>query len=208
MAADLAAVIALTKQQLGKKYVFGTAGPGTFDCSGLTQYVYKPQGINLPHYAADQAKLGAAVSPGDIQPGDLVFSNWGDGPNSHVGIAVSKDQIIDAPHTGAVVRYDSLSSGYMSHVTAIRRMAGGGSGLGDLGSAVDKATGAIADATGLTAIGDAIKAAGAPLLSVGKLSDQLFKVFMPSNFIRLVSGIAGAILVFWGIWLLARDIRK
>ena len=205
---DIAAVIALTKQQLGKKYVFGTAGPGTFDCSGLTQYVYKPQGINLPHHAQDQAKLGKAVSPGDIQPGDLVFSDWGDGPNSHVGIAVSKDEIINAPHTGAVVRYQNLTAGYMSHVTAIRRMAGGGSGLGDLGDAVDKATGALADATGLTAIGDAIKTAAAPLLSVGKLSDQLFKVFMPSNFIRLVSGIAGAILVFWGIALLARDVRK
>lgn len=208
MALDIAAVIGLTKQQLGKRYVFGTAGPGTFDCSGLTQYVYKPQGINLPHHAADQAKLGKPVSPGDIQPGDLVFSNWGDGPNSHVGIAVSKNQIIDAPHTGAVVRYDNLSDGYMSHVTAIRRMGPGGSGLGDLGDAVDKATGAIADATGLGAISEAIKGVGAPLLSVGKLSDQLFKVFMPSNFIRLVSGIAGAILIFWGIALLARDIRK
>lgn len=198
----MAGLIELLKKQLGKPYVFGSSGPGQFDCSGLTQYVYKAYGINLPHHAADQAKMGTAVSTGDIQPGDLVFSNWGDGPNSHVGIAVSKNQIIDAPHTGAVVRYDTLSPSYLSHVTAVRRLAGGGSGI-----SVGGVGGAIADATGLTAIGDAIKTAAAPIASVGKLSDQLFKIFMPSTFIRVVAGLAGGLLLLWGVFLLAREAR-
>jgi hypothetical protein len=203
MAVDVPGLIGLLKQQLGKPYVFGSAGPGQFDCSGLTQYVYKPYGINLPHHAADQAKLGTAVTATDIQPGDLVFSDWGDGPNSHVGIAVSGQQIIDAPHTGAVVRYDTLSPSYLRHVTAIRRMsgaAGGGVSLGGVG-------GAIADATGLGAIADAIRTAAAPIVSVGKLSDQAFKIFMPSTFLRVVAGIAGGLLLLWGVFLLAREVR-
>lgn len=202
MAIDVSKLLGLTQEQLGKKYVFGSAGPSTFDCSGLVQYVFKAFGVSLPHHAEDQAKLGTPVATGDIQAGDLVFSDWGDGPNSHVGIAVSKTQIIDAPHTGAVVRYDTLSSGYLAHVTAVRRVGGLSGSAGGIGSAAAAVTGGAFDA-----VGNAIKTAAAPLVSVGKLTDQLYKVFMPSNVIRIVSGIAGAILIFWGVVLLAREAR-
>jgi cell wall-associated NlpC family hydrolase len=78
--------------QLGKRYVFGAAGPDAFDCSGLTMAAYRQIGITLPHYSVAQARLGWAVGRDDIQPGDLLFFRGGQAPAvnlGHVTIAVS-----------------------------------------------------------------------------------------------------------------------
>jgi hypothetical protein len=117
-------IIADAEKELGKPYVYGAAGPNQFDCSGLVRFVFLKHGISLPHKASIQATKGKSVSTSDIQPGDLVFSNWGDGTNSHVGIAVSSTRIIAAPHAGAPVRYATLNSTYLAHVTAVRRITG------------------------------------------------------------------------------------
>jgi hypothetical protein len=204
MAVNVTKLLADAARQLGKKYVFGSAGPNTFDCSGLTQWVFKQQGVSLPHHAADQAKMGVAVDKHQIQAGDMVFSNWGDGANSHVGIATGPHTIINAPHTGAVVRYQELSASYLSHVTAVRRIGNptGGSAAGGIVTTVT--TGATDVFGGLTT---AIKDAGAPLVAIGKVSDGIMKIFMPSNFIRVVSGLFGFIFIAWGILLLAREVR-
>lgn len=194
------------KKELGKKYVFGAAGPSTFDCSGLVMYVFKQFGVNLPHHAEDQAKYGTAVSKSDIQPGDLVFSNWGDGPNSHVGIAVDKGKIIDAPHTGSVVRYDTLSSGYLDHVTAVRRMSGvtgttAPSSSGSSGGII----GAVTDPFGT--VEKAIDTATAPLKEVGKVADWIYKLSLPTTMMRMASGFFGFIFLCWGVVLLAKEVR-
>ena len=110
------------KQQLGKPYVWAAEGPNSYDCSGLVQAAFKRYGVNLPRVSVDQATTGQAVSKSDIRPGDLVFSNWGRGKNTHVGIAVSSTQIINAPKPGSTVKYQNLTSGYLSHVTAVRRL--------------------------------------------------------------------------------------
>jgi NlpC/P60 family len=201
MAVSVSKLLSDAAKHLGKKYVFGAAGPNAFDCSGLTQYVFKQQGVNLPHHAEDQAKMGMAVSKNDIQPGDLVFSNWGDGPNSHVGIATGPHTIINAPHTGAVVRYQNLTSSYLAHVTAVRRISNdGGTGV------VGVVTGAVGDAFG--GLTSAIKDAAAPLVAIGEVSDGIMKLFMPSNFIRLVSGAFGFVFIAWGVLLLAKEVRN
>lgn len=117
-------IVKAAATHLGKPYVWGAEGPNAFDCSGLVVAAFKAYGISLPHKAEQQAKLGTAVSKDDIQPGDLVFSNWGDGTNSHVGIATSSGQIIVARHKHTNVQYQTLNAGYLSHVTAIRRIKG------------------------------------------------------------------------------------
>jgi peptidoglycan DL-endopeptidase CwlO len=98
--------------QLGKPYVFGGAGPNSFDCSGLTMMAYKQIGINLSHYVPTQYSATRRIAKADIQPGDLVFfSN-----NDHVGMAVGNGKFIEAPHTGDVVKIASLSDAYYSSV--------------------------------------------------------------------------------------------
>jgi hypothetical protein len=211
VAIDMEKLLDRARDQLGKKYVFGTAGPNTFDCSGLVQYVYKPFGVNLPHHAASQAKLGKEVSKSDIQPGDLVFSDWGTGrPYSHVGIAVSKNRIINAPHSGAVVRYATLNDNYLSHVTAVRRVGDvtgtPGPDLGTVGGVIGGVAGGAV--TALDSITGAISSGLAPLSGVSKLADQVFKIFMPSNFLRVAAGLAGALLLMFGIYLLAKEARS
>jgi cell wall-associated NlpC family hydrolase len=89
---------------LGVPYVWGGASPSGFDCSGLVMYVYAQLGISLPHYTV--AQWNASVPVSSPEPGDLVFFNG----LGHVGIYIGGGQFVNAPHTGSVVRIDSLSS--------------------------------------------------------------------------------------------------
>jgi cell wall-associated NlpC family hydrolase len=111
--------VAIAKRYLGIPYVWGGSTPtGGFDCSGLVMYVYRQLGITLDHYAAWQFLEGRRVSTGDLQPGDLVFFEpKADGPG-HVGIYVGAGKMINAPHTGDVVRIASIQgrSGYVGAV--------------------------------------------------------------------------------------------
>src|SRR3569833_2800210 len=98
--------------QLGKPYVFGGAGPSSFDCSGLTMMAYKQIGINLSHYEHNQCSASRRVAKADLQPGDLVFFNH----NDHMGMYVGNGKFIQAPHTGDVVKISSLCDAYYSSV--------------------------------------------------------------------------------------------
>jgi len=111
-----AAVVRAAMSRLGAPYVWGASGPSAFDCSGLVVWAFAQVGISLPHYSYDLMNGGRAVSPSDLQPGDLVFFYGG----SHVGIAISGTQFIHAPHTGTVVQVSSLG-GYGGGLTAARR---------------------------------------------------------------------------------------
>ena len=107
-------VVATALQYLGVPYQWGGASPTTgFDCSGLVQYVFAQLHVPLVHFAAAQwhAPDSVWVAPNHLQPGDLVFFVGSDGTRKapgHVGIYVDDGYIIDAPHTGTLVRFDSL----------------------------------------------------------------------------------------------------
>ena len=105
-------VVGIAQRYLGVPYVWGGASPSGFDCSGLTMYCYAQIGIGLSHGATDQQRASHPVSLGALQPGDLVF--FGSAAYSHhVGIYVGGGSMIDAPHTGAVVRYDSIAGAWI-----------------------------------------------------------------------------------------------
>jgi cell wall-associated NlpC family hydrolase len=96
--------------EIGKPYVWAAAGPDSFDCSGLTQYVWGKAGVYLGHYTGDQWNEGVHVSQSQLEPGDLVFFAYNTSdPSSihHVGIYVGGGNMIDAPYTGVDVRIDS-----------------------------------------------------------------------------------------------------
>jgi cell wall-associated NlpC family hydrolase len=104
-AAGASKAVATAEAQLGKPYQWGGAGPDSFDCSGLTMYSWAAAGVSLAHSAATQYDETAHVPIADLQPGDLVFFG---SPPYHVGMFVGGGQMIDAPHTGASVEYDSM----------------------------------------------------------------------------------------------------
>lgn len=97
-----ATVLAVAAAQTGKWYRFGAAGPDYFDCSGLTQYVFKKVGIWLPHKANSQLSYGRAVSRSSARAGDLVFFLDG-GYAYHVGIYAGNGYMYDAPYAGKQV---------------------------------------------------------------------------------------------------------
>lgn len=99
--------------QLGKPYVWGAAGPGSFDCSGLTLYAWAAAGVSLPHSSRMQFSSGRHVSRANLQPGDLVFFG---SPISHVGMYVGNGEMIHAPTTGDHVRIAALLSDYSGAV--------------------------------------------------------------------------------------------
>ena len=89
---------AITKE--GDPYVWGAAGPGEFDCSGLVEWAYAQEGIALPHYTGSLWNSGMHVARSDLEPGDLVFF-FAD--ISHVGIYIGDGMMIDAPDFGETV---------------------------------------------------------------------------------------------------------
>ncbi|MBU3181002.1 C40 family peptidase [Clostridium psychrophilum] len=103
-------VLAYASKFLGIPYVWGGTTPsGGFDCSGFTKYVFARFGINLPRVSEDQQNVGTLISRSDLQPGDLVFFGT---PAHHVGIYVGNGKMINAPHTGAVIRIQNLNSDF------------------------------------------------------------------------------------------------
>ena len=94
------AIVNLAKAQIGKPYVWGAEGPGSFDCSGLTYYVYGQNGVKLPRVSRDQYSAGTSVSSSNLQPGDLMFSSTdGSGNITHVSIYVGNGEMIHCSKT-------------------------------------------------------------------------------------------------------------
>ncbi|MGA2836189.1 MAG: NlpC/P60 family protein [Acidimicrobiales bacterium] len=104
--------LSFAAEQLGTPYVWGGTGPDGFDCSGLAQAAYGAAGVRLPRVAQDQYDAGPAVPDGaTVLPGDLVFFGTGPTGVDHVGIYVGSGLMVDAPHTGAVVRVEPAEWG-------------------------------------------------------------------------------------------------
>jgi cell wall-associated NlpC family hydrolase len=118
-AAQIAVQVA--QAQLGKPYVWGAAGPDSFDCSGLTMFAYAQAGISLPHYTGAQWNQGRHVSQSELQPGDLIFFGQDLG---HVGMYLGNGNFIHAPHTGDVVKISALSGYYQSEYAGAIRLVG------------------------------------------------------------------------------------
>lgn len=105
-------LIACAEQQIGKDYVYGTAGPKTFDCSGLVYYCYKEAlGMTIARSSSEQYKTCKKIKKSEALMGDLVFfSNTKSVDNiTHVGLYIGNDMMIEAPSKGKQVRKFSIS---------------------------------------------------------------------------------------------------
>jgi peptidoglycan DL-endopeptidase CwlO len=100
--------IAFAYGQLGKPYLWGGTGPGSYDCSGLVEAAWASAGIAIPRTTYDQWATLPHVPLSNLQPGDLLFFDG----IGHVSIYVGGNMFIDAPRTGEFVQKVSLSSGW------------------------------------------------------------------------------------------------
>lgn len=112
--------LAFARAQIGKPYVWGATGPGSYDCSGLTQAAWKAAGVTLPRTTYDQVNAGTTVPVSQAQPGDLVFF-YDD--LSHVGLYIGNGMMIHAPKPGAYVREESIFYDGESSIHSVVRPA-------------------------------------------------------------------------------------
>lgn len=87
-----------------------------FDCSGLMMYAFAGVGVYLPHYSGYQYNSGRKVPLAQMAPGDMIF--WGPGGGTHVALYLGGGMMVEAPHSGAVVRISPVRyGGIMPYVT-------------------------------------------------------------------------------------------
>ena len=99
--------------QVGKEYVYGGAGPDTFDCSGLVQYAFALSGVQLPRSTQQQHDTGKKIDFDNARPGDLLFykfSNWFG--VDHVAIYVGDGHAVHAPANGRQVIVTDVTGAY------------------------------------------------------------------------------------------------
>ncbi len=129
-AAQLTTALRAAESRRGLPYVWGAAGPASFDCSGLVQWSFAQAGISMPRVAADQARAGQAIPVSQLQPGDLLFYHTDPtdpGYISHVAIYLGNGWMIQAPQPGMDVQVvpASLGSQFAGAIRVYPRIASG-----------------------------------------------------------------------------------
>ena len=107
------AVIEEAEKYLRIPYLWGGESPTGFDCSGLMQYVFNSQGINIPRTSQEQQSAATSINMSEIKPGDLIFNRASDA--THVGMYIGNDMYIQAPHTGDFIKISKLSTSNMKY---------------------------------------------------------------------------------------------
>jgi cell wall-associated NlpC family hydrolase len=102
--------VSAARSQIGKPYVYGAAGPDSYDCSGLTMWAWAHGGVSLSHSSSAQYSETTHVSGSQMQPGDLLFY-YSD--IHHVAMYSGGGMMIEAPHTGSNVREVPVRDGYI-----------------------------------------------------------------------------------------------
>jgi cell wall-associated NlpC family hydrolase len=105
-------IASYVKRFIGVPYRYGGTSPSGFDCSGLTQYVYKHFHKSIPRTADAQFHAFKRISKAHAKPGDLVFFHESSDPGSyvyHVGVYEGGTNMVDSPHTGSRVGLRSFS---------------------------------------------------------------------------------------------------
>ncbi|MFH8475138.1 NlpC/P60 family protein [Streptomyces sp. NPDC018000] len=101
-----AAALSAAATQVGKPYQRGGTGPGSFDCSGLTQWAYAQANVSISRVTYTQVNDGVRIGRSALKPGDLVFFN----NTQHVGLYAGNNTVLHAPYPGTVVRYESMNT--------------------------------------------------------------------------------------------------
>ncbi len=109
------AAVDFAMAQVGKPYVYGSGGPNSYDCSGLTSAAWRAGGIALPHNAAAQYGYGTHIAESALQPGDLLFFYH---PISHVTIYIGNGLMVSAPTSGESVKIITVASSQSIYVGA------------------------------------------------------------------------------------------
>ncbi|MEV4135725.1 C40 family peptidase [Dactylosporangium sp. NPDC049742] len=98
-------VVSFALAQVGKRYVYATSGPNTYDCSGLVSAAYARVGIKLPHQSEQIAARGRRVPSGQWMPGDVIHTS------GHVAIYIGGGKVVEAANPSSGVRVAPVRGG-------------------------------------------------------------------------------------------------
>lgn len=168
-------------------YVYGAAGPSSFDCSGLVQYALHQLGVTAPRTSEAQWGWVQKITRAQLQPGDLVFAQFpGDNASpGHVGIYTGNGQVLSAEDPAAGIGYSSLSS-WGSAIVGYGRVPGSAAGTSTSSSGGLLSLFLPADVTNMfeTAAG---------------LFQKLMWIMNPESWARIIAGVFGFFLLAFGI---------
>ncbi len=140
-----ARAVSYARTQLGKPYVYGATGPGSYDCSGLTQAAWRAAGVSIPRTSGAQWSGLTRVPASAVQPGDIVVYNGA----GHVALYIGNGQIIEAPRPGKSVQTAPWRSGwYASNFVGVVRPAGATAAAEQVAPKAEKAPAAPKKETG------------------------------------------------------------
>ncbi|WP_395110213.1 C40 family peptidase [Actinomadura sp. SCN-SB] len=115
-----AVVVNAALSRVGKPYVYGAAGPNSFDCSGLMLWAYAKVGMSLPHYTGAQYNMGTRISSrGQVQPGDILFFYPDLG---HNGMYIGNGKMVHAPRSGKNVEVVDLAQYWWGQFSGASRL--------------------------------------------------------------------------------------
>jgi cell wall-associated NlpC family hydrolase len=121
--AQIAGFLKAAASRAGAPYVWGAEGPNSFDCSGLVQWSFAQIGIQMPRVAQSQFFTGPHIPYRDARPGDLLFWHYDDPIDpafiTHVAIYIGNGKMLEAPHTGDVVKVIAVPLAHMAGVVRV-----------------------------------------------------------------------------------------
>jgi hypothetical protein len=197
-------LVQAVRKYLGVPYVYGGTSPSGFDCSGLIQYAFEQAGVkDVPRTSEAQWAWPAltSVQEGNLQPGDLIFSDWpgDDASPGHVAVYAGGNQLIEAPRPGESVHQITLDPNYKAHVKGYKRLTGTAPGI----QFIDTPAGSGSDSGAQTAASISGLAT-----DFAQVSDLFSKLLLPSTWVRIVCALLGAGALIGGLLMLRASVAR
>jgi cell wall-associated NlpC family hydrolase len=184
------AIVTEIEKFTGDPYVYGAAGPNSFDCSGLVQYVLTKLGVSgVPRTSEQQYAWATKISASDLAPGDLVFAQFpGDNASpGHVGVYVGGGRVLSAEDPAQGIGYDTLAD-WGSAIVGYGRVPDSTAGTGG-GTSASLTSGILSWPSAITG-------------AFTDIDTILKDILSPSFWLRIASFFAGIGLLVAGIWCL------
>lgn len=208
--AALRELIAYAASFEGVPYVSGGTNPKEgFDCSGYVQYVFAHFGLKLPRTSQEQAKSGISIGASDLSPGDLILSDWGEGPDSHIAIYAGGGKLLESPRTGEKVHLVDFNSFYKKHVNGFRRVTSKKTGTLDVVAGIDPSS-TLSDTLGgiLSWPGEIVSFFKDASDAVASTTQFFSAFFQPSTYVRIGAGLFGVSCLTAGLIFLIVGARQ
>lgn len=115
-------IVKVARAQIGDRYVAGGTGPDSFDCSGLTSYVYRmATGKTIARTSYTQYSSATKISRKNLMPGDLAFF-FKRGVH-HVGVYVGAGKMVHSPRPGEGVKVSGIyDDWFATHLSGFGRV--------------------------------------------------------------------------------------